>query len=56
MEIERIEIIVLLESIKENILHNPNKGIWTGIVLCNSREYHWRITERPIEITIEEKQ
>ena len=55
MGTEKIEIIVLLESIKQKILHNPGKKVWVGVVLCNSREYHWKVREDPIGITIREK-
>ncbi len=55
MEEERTELIVLLETIKQNILHNPGKKAWAGIVYCNSREYCWKVTERPIDTEIEEK-
>jgi hypothetical protein len=56
MESERTELIILLESIKENIKHNPGKGIWAGIVMVNGLEYRWKVTERPIGIMIEEKE
>jgi hypothetical protein len=52
---ERTEIIVLLESIKNNILHNPGKKVWAGVVLFNSKEYYWKITEKPLGILIKEK-
>lgn len=56
METERTEIIVLLESIKENIKCNPKSGLWQGIVMCNSKEYHWKVTEKPIDVLMEEKE
>ena len=48
MEAEKTEHIILIETIKQTILHNPKKGIWFGLVLCNGKEYHWKVTERNI--------
>jgi len=48
MENERTEIIILLETIKENIKNNPDMKCWQGIILVNSKEYHWRVTERDL--------
>jgi hypothetical protein len=56
MEKERTEIIILLESIKENIMHNPDLGYWQGILISNSKKYHWRVTEKPINFTVEGKE
>jgi hypothetical protein len=56
MDEERTDLIVLLESIKENITRNPGKKTWAGIVMVNGLEYHWQVTERPIGIMIEEKE
>jgi len=49
MDEERTELIVLLESIKENITRNPGKKTWAGIVMVNGLEYHWRVTEKSLE-------
>ena len=48
METEKTEHIIVIESIKENILHNPKKGIWFGLVMVNGKEYHWKVTEGEI--------
>lgn len=48
IENERTEIIILLETIKENIKNNPDMKCWQGIILVNSKEYHWRVTERDL--------
>lgn len=46
MEEERTEYIILLETIRENIRRNPGLKCWQGIVICNSKEIHWRVTEK----------
>lgn len=56
METERTELIILIETIKQNILHNPRKRVWEGIVLCNSKEYHWKVTEKDINADNKELQ
>ena len=56
MKNKRTEIIILLETIKENINRNPKLGLWQGILMCNSKEYHWRVTEKPLDVLIEEKE
>ena len=36
------------DFIKENIKNNPDMKCWQGIILVNSKEYHWRVTERDL--------
>jgi len=49
MDEERTELVILLETIKENIMCNPGKGIWIGIIMCNGKEYHWKVTEKLLD-------
>jgi hypothetical protein len=49
MDEERTELVILLEAIKENIMRNPGKGIWFGIIMCNGKEYHWKVTEKSLD-------
>jgi hypothetical protein len=56
MDEERTELVILLETIKENIMRNPGKGIWIGIIICNGKEYHWKVTEKPLDFLVKEKQ
>jgi hypothetical protein len=53
IKIEKIEHIILIESIKKNIACNPNKDVWFGVVMVNGKEYHWHINEREINADYE---